>query len=232
MGAETVIRIIFAVCKIFHLVWILAASVCAAGDCRAVVQVRSSAVNYYAANVSAYRQVYYTPTYQQVALIAVEDPYRVELLAPELRAKQRAKEQTEELKILRETAKANTEAIKLLTAALMAGKGTPPVKEDTDEVVPILRKYCASCHTGEGSKGQVMLFNPDKTPVQFTPLLKSLVESVVNDNSMPQKGDKPTPEEYQKIRKWYEADRASFRAELKQKIAVPRKEPETEGELK
>ncbi len=206
---------------------LLICSTAVAGDCRAV---KVQAVQAYAAPVVAVRQSYYAPTYYQAAIVAVEDPYSVSLLAPELRAKQRAKEQAAKIDSLEETARQNTEAIRLLTQALVAAKGGDAsagvLQSQADPVVPILRKHCAKCHTGDGSKGDVKLFEASGAAVAFTPELKLLVESVTNDNSMPPAGDKLTTEEYQSVRKWYEADRAALRAAVKKK---PQPQP---GELK
>lgn len=212
----------------------LTSSVAVAGDCRAVAQVKAVAVNHYgAANVVAYRQNYYAPTYYQAAIVAVEDPYSVHLLAPELRAKQRAKEQAAKVESLEETARQNTEAIRLLTQALIASKGGDAsagagvLQSQADPVLPILRTKCAKCHTGDGSKGEFKLFEAGGAAVPFTPEIKLLVESVTNDNSMPPAGDKLTAEEYQAVRKWYEADRAAVRAAIKKRQSTTQP-----GELK
>lgn len=201
---------------------LMLSSVAVAGDCRPVQVVKVQAVQAYAAPVVAVRQAYYSPTYYQAAIVAVEDPYSVHLLAPELRAKQRAKEQAAKVESLEETARQNTEAIRLLTQAILASKGGDPsaagvLQSQADPVVPILRTKCAKCHTGDGSKGDVKLFEAGGAAVPFTPELKALVESVVNDNSMPSTGEKLTAEEYQAVRKWMEADRAAIRASLKKK---------------
>ena len=219
------------------LAFLVLSSVAVAGDCRQVAQVKAVAVQHYAAPVVAYRQAYYAPTYYQAAIIAVEDPYSVALLAPELRQKQREKEQAAKVESLEETARQNTEAIRLLTQALVARSGSDGqaaagvLQSNTDPVVPILRKHCAKCHTGEGAKDGVVLFSQDGLPVQFTPQLKALVESTVNDNSMPKGDQKLSAEEYQAVRKWMEADRTALRAILKSRPSNPAP-PSPPGELK
>ena len=193
-------------------------STAVAGDCRHVGQ------------VYAVRQNVYGHGYVKAAIIAIEDPYHVDVIAPELRAKQRAKEQAAKIESLEEISRQNTEALRLLTQAMLANKGQEPgvLQSQADPVIPILNKHCAKCHTGDGSKGDVKLFEAGGSPVQFTPQLKLLVESVTNDNSMPPSGEKLSTEEYQAVRKWMEVDRAAIRAAIKGKSPVP----QAPGELK
>lgn len=187
-----------------------------AGDCRQVVQV-------HAVKAVAYRQTYVAPTHYQAAIVAIEQPYyAVEVIAPELRAKQRAKEQSQALEDQVEINRQQTEQIKLLTQMVLSSKGgtdgAGPLAMQSSEdskVVGILRTRCAKCHSGDGSKGDVRLFEADGKAVAFTPQMKLLVESVTNDNSMPPAGDKLTTDEYQAVRKWYEADRAAIRSAVK-----------------
>lgn len=196
------------------LALLLLCSSALAGDCRVVAQ-----------QVYAVRQTYVAPTHYQAAVIAIEQPYSVELLAPELRAKQRAKEQAQSLEDQVEINRQQTEQIKLLTQMILSSKGgtdgAGPLALQSSEdskVVGILRTRCAKCHSGDGSKGDVKLFEADGKAVPFTPSLKLLVESVTNDNSMPPSGDKLTTEEYQAVRKWYEADRAAIRSAVKGQV--------------
>lgn len=185
------------------------------GDCRVVQQVA------YPVQAVAVRQVYAAPTHYQAAIVAVEQPYySVDLLAPELRAKQRAKEQQQALDDAVEINRQQTEQIRLLTQMVLSGKsdGTGPLALQSSEdskVVGILRTHCAKCHTGDGSKGDVKLFEAEGKAVAFSPSMKLLIESVTNDNSMPPGDSKLSSEEYQSIRKWYESDRAAIRAAVK-----------------
>ena len=216
--------------------FLMLASVSIAGDCRHVGQVR-------AVNAYAYQQVQYGHGYVKAAIIAVEDPYNVHLLAQDLRVKNRVKELESEVQALKDATKNNadatksqSESIRLLVQGVFAAKGADAgvlqQKSDApaDPVVPILSKHCAKCHSGDGAKGDVMLFKPDGTAVTFTPEIKALIESVVNDNSMPPGNDKLSADEYSAVRKWYEADRVAVRAALKKKSTNPI--PPVPGELK
>lgn len=201
------------------LALLLLCSTALAGDCRQVVQV-------HAVKAVAYRQTYVAPTHYQAAIVAIEQPYyTVELLAPELRAKQRAKEQAQALEDQVEINRQQTEQIKLLTQMVLSSKtgtdGAGPLALQSSEdskVVGILRNRCAKCHSGDGSKGDVRLFEADGKAVPFTPELKFLVESTVNANEMPPSGDKLPDAEYQAIRSWAvenKADRVAVRAAMK-----------------
>lgn len=182
-----------------------------AGDCRAVVQAGYG--------VTAYRATTYGHGYQAAAIIAVEPYYSVELVAPELRAKQRAKEQAEKIESLEETARQNTEAIKLLLQLQQGGGGgggTLALTAGEDgKFWGVLRKHCLDCHKGDGAKGQQKFFEADGAAVKLTPLQILLIDSVTNDDSMPPSDKKLTPDEYKIVRSHYEKHRTEIRAAVK-----------------
>lgn len=63
-----------------------------AGDCRGYGTGYGYRAPYVAPVYSAYRQHYITPTYNVAAIVAVEQPYSVDLIAPQLRAQARVQE--------------------------------------------------------------------------------------------------------------------------------------------
>lgn len=148
--------------------------------------------------------------------MAVEPVY-VDVVAAGIRSKAASKrhaEQADEITKLQ----AQIDLLIRLQGGSQASQATaaePEPQADT-EVVRILRKHCAACHSGDGGAGGFTLFAADKqTPLPWGPREKFLAESVTNDNSMPPNGAKLSADEYQAVRKWMEADRAAIRELLK-----------------
>lgn len=206
-----------------------------AGGCRAVTQYQV------AAPVYAVQKTVYTPTYNLYGITAVEQPvYSVYVVGQEARQKQRGKDIEARLLSLEETAKTTDSSIRALLQlqynsmqgahgsganlpnGVASGLSSPVQVNQTDQlVIPVLQKHCAKCHTGEGHQGGFKLFETGGAPAVFTPEVKFLVESVINDNSMPpEKHERVPDKDYQSVRKWYEEDpavRAAIRAMAKGK---------------
>lgn len=207
-----------------------------AGGCRAVTQYQVSAPVY------TVQKAVYTPAYNVYGITAVEQPvYSVYVVGQEARQKQRGKDLESRLISLEENAKTTESSIRGLLQLQynsmqgVHGSGTNPpsggalgqqsqVSTSDQTVIPIIQKHCAKCHTGEGSQGGFTLFESTGSPIPFTPEVKFLVESVINDNSMPpEKHERVPDKDYQSVRKWYEEDpavRAAIRA-----LAKGRKQP-------
>jgi hypothetical protein len=208
---------------------LLLCSTTLAGDCRYVAPVR----------VKAVRQNYYSHGYVKSAIIAYEeDPYHVELLAPELRAKQRAKEQAEDIRATREETRALTEEVKLLRQAIFLTKGQDPgvLQQQADPDEPfwkVLDANCAKCHTGDGSKGNQKFYESSGARVKLTPLQRFAIETATSedadDKAMPPSAPLPDADRAV-LRKSYKAHLPEIRQALKSIQAVPVAPPP--GELK
>lgn len=92
----------------------------------------------------------------------------------------------------------------------------PPTTSFSEEIAPILEKYCLSCHGGVGEDGQrvvevsldlttwdgVMAGSEYGSVVEPGDPAKSILVEMIEDGTMPEEGDPVPPADLEKIRSW------------------------------
>lgn len=92
----------------------------------------------------------------------------------------------------------------------------PDTNTTSTDVVTILNKHCASCHTGNSAKAGIRIFNNDGSLANLSPTDKVLIDYSVYDGRMPK--DAPgalTDAEYNILREWVSQDKR-IRSALRQ----------------
>lgn len=90
-------------------------------------------------------------------------------------------EQTDLLRQLLEEIK----ALRSDVANLQAGGTVPPLGARAVDVSKIVKANCASCHTGEASKGEFQLFTDKGETVRLSPPDRRALEKRVREGTMP-----------------------------------------------